>query len=243
MLDKIMLLGQKAQTIHVMYARYTDTCFIYLLYSNVNDLYSFLISLLIATKERKILSILCTSVYDILYQVVLLYVFIYDIFEMFYVFQCVLCVLIQDTMVKQLCLNGVTLYKNIYNKKTNKKKKNPNRDRCGYFWACDYLSLLGLTFIRVSKRGHWWPLLCLLFWKPLNLVKSLQSKILTNRWIVIHTEVCQDETGPVQAPAPLTIFYRIRNSMKLCNPFFHNIFSRSQRHFAHVTTITLSLCV
>ena len=44
-------------------------------------------------------------------------VFISDIFEMFYAFLCILCILIQGTMVEQLCLNGFTLYKYICNKK------------------------------------------------------------------------------------------------------------------------------
>ena len=43
-------------------------------------------------------------------------VFISDIFEMFYVFWCILCILIQSTMVEQLCLNGFALYKYICNK-------------------------------------------------------------------------------------------------------------------------------
>ena len=44
-------------------------------------------------------------------------VFISDIFEMIYAFLCILCILIQGTMVEQLCLNGFTLYKYICNKK------------------------------------------------------------------------------------------------------------------------------
>ena len=36
---------------------------------------------------------------------------------MFYAFLCILCILIQGTMVEQLCLNGFTLYKYICNKK------------------------------------------------------------------------------------------------------------------------------
>ena len=44
-------------------------------------------------------------------------VFISDIFEMFYAFLCILCIIIQGTMVEQLCLNGFTLYKYICNKK------------------------------------------------------------------------------------------------------------------------------
>ena len=43
-------------------------------------------------------------------------VFIPDIFEMFYAFLCILCILIQGAMVEQLCLNGSTLYKYICNK-------------------------------------------------------------------------------------------------------------------------------
>ena len=38
---------------------------------------------------------------------------------MFYAFLCILCILIQGTMVEQLCLNGFTLYKYICNKKKN----------------------------------------------------------------------------------------------------------------------------
>ena len=36
---------------------------------------------------------------------------------MFYAFLCILCILIQGTMVEQRCLNGFTLYKYICNKK------------------------------------------------------------------------------------------------------------------------------
>ena len=39
---------------------------------------------------------------------------------MFYAFLCILCILIQGTMVEQLCLNGFTLYKYICNKKNKK---------------------------------------------------------------------------------------------------------------------------
>ena len=46
-------------------------------------------------------------------------VFISDIFEMFYAFLCILCILIQGTMVEQLCLNGFSLYKYICNKNKN----------------------------------------------------------------------------------------------------------------------------
>ena len=41
------------------------------------------------------------------------------------------------------------------------------------------------------------------------------------------------------APVPLSIF-RIRNSMKIQNALVLNIPDRSQRYFAHVTTVTLS---
>ena len=47
-------------------------------------------------------------------------VFISDVFEMFYAFLCILCILIQGTMVEQLCLNVFTLYKYICNE-NNKK--------------------------------------------------------------------------------------------------------------------------
>ena len=40
---------------------------------------------------------------------------------MFYASLCILCILIQDTMVEQLCLDGFTLYKYICKK--NKKIK------------------------------------------------------------------------------------------------------------------------
>ena len=49
-------------------------------------------------------------------------VFISDIFERFYVFYCILCILIQGTVVEQLCLNGFTLYKYICNKKNNNNR-------------------------------------------------------------------------------------------------------------------------
>ena len=42
-------------------------------------------------------------------------VFISDIYEMFYAFLCILCILIRGTKVEQL--NGFTLYKYICNKK------------------------------------------------------------------------------------------------------------------------------
>ena len=42
---------------------------------------------------------------------------------MFYAFLCILCILIQGTMVEQLCLNGFTLYKYICNKKQKKTNK------------------------------------------------------------------------------------------------------------------------
>ena len=46
---------------------------------------------------------------------------------MFYAFLCILCILIQGTMVEQLCLNGFTLYKYICNKKIIKNKNNKSR--------------------------------------------------------------------------------------------------------------------
>ena len=65
-------------------------------------------------------------------------VFISDIFEMFYAFLCILCILIQDTMVEQLCLNGFTLYKYI----CKKNKKNKKIHISNYFI--------------ISVVAHWW---------------------------------------------------------------------------------------
>ena len=51
---------------------------------------------------------------------------------------------------------------------------------------------------------------------------------------VITSHICG------QAPVPLSIFRSNWNSMKIQNALVSNILDRSQRYFAHVTTVTLS---
>ena len=74
---------------------------------------------LLLQKKGRFLSILYTSVYEILNPVFFLYVMsLFPIYlNCFMVFLCVLCILLQGTMVEQLCLNGFTLHKYIRNKK------------------------------------------------------------------------------------------------------------------------------